>query len=94
MDSHNIGRGRQSIKVALSAIKANTLVIGIENDVLFPVQEQEFIASHIPGAKYHLVNSTYGHDGFLIETQALTALISTFLKESANKKIIKLIHTA
>lgn len=94
MDSHNIGRGRQSIQVALSEIKANTLVIGIENDVLFPVLEQEFIASHIPSAKYHLVNSAYGHDGFLIETQALTALISNFLKESASKKIIKLIHTA
>lgn len=94
MDSHNVGRGRQSITAALTAIKSNTLVIGIHNDVLFPVSEQEFIAHHIPGAKYHLVNSAYGHDGFLIETQALTGLISNFLKEHANKKIVKLIQTA
>lgn len=94
MDSHNVGRGRQSITAALAAVKSNTLVIGIHNDVLFPVSEQEFIAHHIPGAKYHLVNSAYGHDGFLIETQALTGLISNFLKEHANKKIVKLIQTA
>jgi homoserine O-acetyltransferase len=94
MDSHNVGRGRQSIAAALATINANTLVIGIQNDVLFPVSEQEFIAQHIPAAQYHLVSSAYGHDGFLIETQALTGLISNFLKEHANKKIIKLIQTA
>jgi homoserine O-acetyltransferase len=94
MDSHNIGRGRHSIEVTLAEIKANTLVIGIQNDVLFPVTEQEFLAQHIPGASYHMVHSDYGHDGFLIETNALTSLISTFLKESANKKIIKLNQTA
>ncbi len=94
MDSHNVGRGRHSITDALSTIKANTLVIGIENDVLFPVSEQEFLAQHIPNAQYHLVNSAYGHDGFLIETQALTSVISNFLKKSANNKIIKLNQTA
>ncbi len=94
MDSHNVGRGRRSIVEALKLVRANTLVIGIENDVLFPVSEQEFLASHIPGAQYKFVNSVYGHDGFLIETQTLTGLISNFLKEHANKKIIKLIHTA
>ena len=94
MDSHNVGRGRQSIEAALSLIKANTLVIGIENDVLFPVSEQQYLASHIPGAQFELVNSAYGHDGFLIETPALTGLISKFLKEHANKKIIKFNQTA
>jgi homoserine O-acetyltransferase len=94
MDSHNVGRGRQSIEAALSGIKANTLVIGIENDVLFPVSEQEYLARHIPAAQYELVNSAYGHDGFLIETPALTSLISKFLKEHANKKIIKFNQTA
>jgi homoserine O-acetyltransferase len=94
MDSHNVGRGRQSIEAALSRIKANTLVIGIENDVLFPVSEQAYLASHIPGAHFEEVNSAYGHDGFLIETPALTSLISKFLKEHANKKIIKFNQTA
>lgn len=94
MDSHNVGRGRQSVADALASVKANTLVIGIENDVLFPLSEQAFLGTHIPGAVFHGVKSAYGHDGFLIETDVLTNLIGNFLKESTHKKIIKLHKTA
>lgn len=94
MDSHNVGRGRNSVIDALALIKANTLVIGIDNDVLFPISEQEFLANNISGAEFHSLKSAYGHDGFLIETDALTNIIGNFLKESINKKIIKLHKTA
>lgn len=94
MDSHNVGRGRISIADALAEIKANTLVIGIENDLLFPPSEQRFLCEHIKDAEFYSVKSAYGHDGFLIETNALTNIIGTFLKESASKKIIKLHRTA
>nr|WP_294869552.1 homoserine O-acetyltransferase [uncultured Pedobacter sp.] len=94
MDSHNVGRSRKSIVDALALVKANTLVIGIENDVLFPLCEQEFLAKHIQGAALQSISSAYGHDGFLIETDILTNIIGTFLKESVNKKIIKLHKTA
>lgn len=94
MDSHNVGRGRQSVTDALTLVKANTLVIGIENDVLFPLSEQEFLAKNISGAEFYALKSAYGHDGFLIETDTLTNVIGNFLKESTNKKIIKLHKTA
>lgn len=94
MDSHNVGRGRKSVTEALALIKANTLVIGIENDVLFPITEQEFLAKHIASAEFHSLKSAYGHDGFLIETDALTRVVGNFLKESTNKKIVKLHKTA
>ncbi|WP_316834786.1 alpha/beta fold hydrolase [Pedobacter nutrimenti] len=94
MDSHNVGRGRKSITDALNDVKANTLVIGVENDVLFPINEQKFLGDHIKGAEFHSINSAYGHDGFLIETDTLTNVIGNFLKESINKKIIKLHKTA
>ncbi|WP_421939533.1 homoserine O-acetyltransferase family protein [Pedobacter sp.] len=94
MDSHNVGRNRKSIADALKLVKANTLVIGIENDFLFPVSEQKYLADHIQGAEFSVISSDYGHDGFLIETNALTNIIGTFLRESSNKKIIKLQHTA
>jgi len=90
MDSHNVGRDRKSIIDALQKIKSNTLVIGIENDFLFPISEQEFLGKNIPGAQFHTIKSAYGHDGFLIETDILTNIIGDFLKESANKKIVKL----
>lgn len=94
MDSHNVGRGRKSVIDALKTIKSNTLVIGIENDFLFPIVEQEFLGKHIPGAQFHSIKSAYGHDGFLIETDILTNIIGNFLKESVNKKIVKLHKTA
>ncbi|PSR56560.1 homoserine O-acetyltransferase [Adhaeribacter arboris] len=79
MDSHNVGRQRHSVESALQQIKAKTLVIGISSDLLFPVTEQQFLAQHIPGALYQEIDSFYGHDGFLIETEKLTQLIETFL---------------
>jgi len=94
MDSHNVGRGRKSITAALAEIKSNTLVIGIENDLLFPISEQEFLAKNINEAQFSSINCAYGHDGFLIETDKLTHIIGNFLKESINKKIIKLHQTA
>lgn len=94
MDSHNVGRGRNSVTDALALVKANTLVIGIENDVLFPQSEQEYLARNIRGAEFYSLKSAYGHDGFLIETDTLTNVIGNFLKESTNKKIIKLHKTA
>lgn len=94
MDSHNVGRNRNSVSDALALVKANTLVIGIENDVLFPLSEQEFLGQHIPGATFQSLKSAYGHDGFLIETDALTNVIGHFLKEHVNNKIIKLHKTA
>lgn len=94
MDSHNVGRNRKSIAEALKLISANTLVIGIENDFLFPVSEQKYLADQINEAEFAVIHSEYGHDGFLIETNALTNIIGNFIRESRDKKIIKLQHTA
>lgn len=94
MDSHNVGRGRKSIAAALAEVEANTLVIGIDNDILFPISEQKFLAEHIRDAQFSSINCAYGHDGFLIETDKLTNIIGNFLKESSDKKIIKLHQTA
>ncbi len=89
MDSHNVGRGRVSVEAALSKIKAKTLVIGISSDLLFPPHEQEFLAKNIPGAKFQLIDSFYGHDGFLIETKKLTEIISNFYNEKTKKSVTK-----
>ncbi|UII21903.1 homoserine O-acetyltransferase MetX [Fulvivirga ligni] len=80
MDSHNIGRGKKSVPHALKAITARTLVVGIQSDLLFPAAEQKFIAKNIKDAQFIIIDSFYGHDGFLIETEALTKEIKNFLK--------------
>jgi len=81
MDNHDVSQGREKIENVLADIKANTLVIGLSSDILFPVEESKFIAEHIPGAAYVEIDSLYGHDGFLIETIALTEVISQHFEE-------------
>ena len=79
MDSHNVFRNREHQGNPLTTIKAQTLVIGITTDLLFPPSEQRFIADHIPGAQFLEINSFYGHDGFLVETEILTKEIGAFI---------------
>ena len=88
MDSHNVGRGRGSVEIALHEIKAKTLAIGIETDILFPVAEQKFIAANIPNGKFVAINSLYGHDGFLLEAEQIQHIISNFLVATKQTKIL------
>jgi len=82
MDSHNVARGRGSAEQALRQIKANTLCIGIETDILFPIVEQQFIATYVPGARFEMIRSPFGHDGFLLEFEQIEKLISKFLEDT------------
>lgn len=92
MDAHNVGRNRESVELALSSIKARTLVIGIESDQLFPTEEQKFLARHIKNACYTEIRSKYGHDGFLIETDQIEALINHFLANQTPENYSQIIH--
>lgn len=93
MDSHNVGRNRGGVETALAIVKANTLVIGIKSDVLFPVGEQYYLAEKINGAVFAELDSFYGHDGFLIDTEELTTIISTFFKTKTKRKSADLQQT-
>jgi homoserine O-acetyltransferase/O-succinyltransferase len=75
MDSHNVGRGEKDIVSALKKIKAKTIVIGIDNDILFPLSEQQFLADNIPGARLEVLNSLYGHDGFLADLEPIKNIV-------------------
>ena len=79
MDAHNVGRNRESVEKALQDIVADTLVIGILSDLLFPVSEQLFLQKHIRNAHFAAIDSDFGHDGFLVETDQLEKLIGDFL---------------
>lgn len=81
MDSHNIARGRhEDITTTLSHIQQPTLLIGISSDILCPPEEQQFMAKHLPHATYHEIDSSYGHDGFLIEFEKIGNILQEWMQ--------------
>ncbi len=79
-DSHHVGRGRGGVEKALSSLSAKTLVLGIDTDILFPEEDQQVLARFIPGARLEWLHSDFGHDGFLLEFEQMTKIISAFWK--------------
>lgn len=82
LDSHQVGRGRGGPERALGLVKAKSLVIGIRSDILFPVDEQRFLAKHIPACEFQEIDSFYGHDGFLTEAKLISSLFKEFLQKA------------
>jgi len=92
MDSHNVGRNRKTIDHALKQIQAKTLIVGISKDVLFPLEEQVFLAEKINNSRFFNLDSFYGHDGFLIDTEILTQEIGSFLKSVDSQNEVVNLH--
>jgi homoserine O-acetyltransferase len=81
MDSHDISKGFGSIPAALERLEMPVLSISMEGDILFPPSEQIEIAEGAPFGKHISIPTTKGHDGFLIETERLSAVLKEFMKE-------------
>jgi homoserine O-acetyltransferase len=80
MDSHHIGRGRGGNKaLILKDIIQKTLLIGINSDILCPIAEQQFLNRHLPNANLVVIDSNYGHDGFMVETSIISQHLSNWL---------------
>ncbi len=79
LDTHNIGRGRGGVEKALSEINQKALLIGIDTDMLITPNQQKFMLQFMPNAIYKEIHSDFGHDGFLIETKAISKRIREFL---------------
>ena len=84
MNSHDVTRDRGSLEEVLSVLTLPTLVLGIDSDRLFPLSQQHTLAQHIPGTlggvgNTVVLSSPYGHDGFLIEAEAVGGALSQLL---------------
>lgn len=87
LDTHDVCRHRvratseDPVHEVLSQIKQPALVLGIESDGLFIFEEQKEIAAGIPDSRLKRIDSTEGHDAFLLQFEQVNRYIIEFFRE-------------
>ena len=86
MSTHDVGRGRGGVAAALQTIDVPVVVGGVDSDRLYPLRLQQEIADLVTTADgLHVIASPYGHDGFLLETEAVASLVRRTLDLSRRR---------
>ncbi len=84
IDSFDASRGKNLYEV-FKEIKAKILVLAFKSDWLYPASQSKEIvkACKLAGVDttYCEIDSTYGHDAFLLEVEEETHLVKYFLKK-------------
>jgi len=81
MNSHDIGRGRGGVSSALRRISAQVTVAVVDSDRLFLPVQGELIATAPTARPLITLHSDYGHDGFLIEADAIAGVVREALAD-------------
>ena len=82
MNAHDVGRGRGGTAAGLARVRARTMVAGVSSDRLYPLEQQVELVAGIPDAgELRLIESPYGHDGFLIEAETVGGLLTELLAD-------------
>ncbi|MFZ4505469.1 MAG: homoserine O-acetyltransferase MetX [Microbacteriaceae bacterium] len=83
MNSHDISRDRGSVRDVLATVTASALVVGIDSDRCFPLEQQVSLAEHLPnhlgGRDAFVMSSPFGHDAFLIDGESTGTLLRQLL---------------
>jgi len=88
MNSHDVGRGRGGVAEALGRITIPVLVVSIDSDRLFWPRLQEEIVELTPTAlPLATISSPFGHDGFLIESEAICKLLNIAIEAGLKRRL-------
>lgn len=89
IDSFDVSRGKK-LHEAFKGNKAKVLVLAFKSDWLYPASQSKEIvkACKLAGVDttYCEVDSTYGHDAFLLEVEEETHLVKYFLQKAFLEK--------
>ena len=81
MDSHHMARARGgNTDKILQEIPQPTLIIGVSSDILCPLEEQRHLAQQMPRATLIEIDSAYGHDGFMVESEKIAKYLSAWME--------------
>ncbi|TQJ50276.1 homoserine O-acetyltransferase [Phycicoccus sp. SLBN-51] len=89
MNSHDIGRDRGGVAAALRRVTGRLVVASVDSDRLYPPRLSEEIAAAVPHAEHVSITSPYGHDGFLIETEQVGAILRQAVARPAGAEEIR-----
>jgi homoserine O-acetyltransferase len=78
MNTWDVGRDRGGVTAALARVTARAVVAGVDSDRLYPLELQQQVAGALD-VPLQVIASPYGHDGFLIETDAVGGLLGGLL---------------
>jgi len=91
MDYYDLGARARSLAEAMKDVQAHCLVISFSGDWLFtPAQSRTIVDALLANDKkvtYCELNSPYGHDAFLLETDVLGRMIHGFLAGMAGQPV-------
>ena len=87
MDLFDVAEHGGSVNAGLAKIQAkSTLVIGVETDILFPVQQQQEIAEGIQRSgrpvEYVQLDSINGHDSFLVDEEHFAPVMRKYFQST------------
>jgi homoserine O-acetyltransferase/O-succinyltransferase len=86
LSRHDVGHGRGGVAAALRNCPVPVVVGGITSDRLYPLRLQSELAELLPGCRgLQIVDSIYGHDGFLVESEAVGELVRQTLDLAAGE---------
>lgn len=81
MNHHDVGRGRGGIPEALARVRAEVTLAGVSSDRLYPLRLQHELAEYLPRTSgVEIIQSPSGHDGFLVEHEAVGKVIARALQ--------------
>jgi homoserine O-acetyltransferase len=75
MNHFDLGRGYGGAEAAASRVQAQVSVAGISSDRLYPLRLQWELAELLGVDGVQVVDSDIGHDGFLVEHEAVGGLV-------------------
>ncbi|MFI5908086.1 homoserine O-acetyltransferase [Dactylosporangium sp. NPDC051541] len=83
----DLGREHGTLRNALKAVQAKTLLIAFSSDWLYPPAAsrdiEQALAAEGKAVEFHLIEAPYGHDCFLLEEARQTPIIQRFLRGTA-----------
>jgi homoserine O-acetyltransferase len=90
MDYFDLSQAYGSLEEAFAGVQAKFLVISFSSDWLFPTYMSKETVSALRRAHAYVIfteiQTDYGHDAFLLESEQLSSLISNFLSHGWKQK--------